>query len=144
MTSSMVSLDTSKDDGASADDGGGVPKLTVVPPAMSITRQWQSVGQYCTHSDLQSGWPPRRDGWGLSGPNSTIQDYHARRYALLTVHGVSRVVDDEEPMVDGRSKFFSLLSKLPRAPNSSPMQRIATRMLPGGLETDISGFWSRD
>ncbi|KAD3067034.1 hypothetical protein E3N88_34914 [Mikania micrantha] len=64
---------------------GVVPKLTVVPPAMSITRQWQSVGQYCTHSDLKSGWPPRRDGWGLSGPNSTIQDYHARRYALLTV-----------------------------------------------------------
>ncbi|KAD6118802.1 hypothetical protein E3N88_10073 [Mikania micrantha] len=69
---------------------GVVPKLTVVPPAMSITRQWQSVGQYCTHSDLQSGWPPRRNGWGLSGPNSTIQDYHGRRYALLTVRGVSR------------------------------------------------------
>ncbi|KAD7116994.1 hypothetical protein E3N88_04262 [Mikania micrantha] len=69
---------------------GVVPKLTVVPPAMSITRQWQSVGQYCTHSDLKSAWPTRRDGWGLSGPNSTIQDYHARRYALLTVRGVSR------------------------------------------------------
>ncbi|KAD7117410.1 hypothetical protein E3N88_04678 [Mikania micrantha] len=89
---------------------------------MSITRQWQSIGQYCTHSDLQSGWPPKRDGWGLSGPNSTIQDYHARRYALLTLP--------------------SSFSKLQGLQEHFKLQGKASLMIPGGLGVVYRNFWS--
>ncbi|KAD1729245.1 hypothetical protein E3N88_42386 [Mikania micrantha] len=53
---------------------------------------------------------------------------------------VKTVADDEVLAVDGRSKFLSFFSKLPRTPNGSRMQRIAPIMIPSGLKAWFQWF----
>ena len=71
---------------------GFATEANMLPPAISIQDMANVVWSIMHCSDLQSGWPYGSQQWGLSGPNSTIQNYHAERYALLTV----RVVFNED------------------------------------------------
>ncbi|KAD7117079.1 hypothetical protein E3N88_04347 [Mikania micrantha] len=67
---------------------GFATEANMLPPAISIQDMANVVWSIMHCSDLQSGWPYGSQQWGLSGPNSTIQNYHAERNALLTVRGV--------------------------------------------------------
>ncbi|KAD5802887.1 hypothetical protein E3N88_14247 [Mikania micrantha] len=67
---------------------GFATEANMLPTAISIQDMANVVWSILHCSDLQSGWPYGTQQWGLSGPNSTIQNYHAKRNALLTVRGV--------------------------------------------------------
>ncbi|KAD4180460.1 hypothetical protein E3N88_29051 [Mikania micrantha] len=100
----------------------------MLPPAISIQDMANVVWSIMHCSDLQSGWPYGSQQWGLSGPNSTIQNYHAERNTLLTVRA-PRVAGNKLLVASSggvlmvmSSKLPSMLQWLPRSFKASSME----------------------
>ncbi|KAD2804324.1 hypothetical protein E3N88_37701 [Mikania micrantha] len=88
----------------------------MLPPAISIQGMANVVWSIMHCSNLQSGWPYGAQQWGLSGPNSTIQNYHAERNALLTVRA-PRVAGNDFLGVPSDDDEDNKLPKLPSCSN---------------------------
>ncbi|KAD3640197.1 hypothetical protein E3N88_29420 [Mikania micrantha] len=106
----------------------GESTANMLPPAISIQDMANVVWSIMHCSDLQSGWPYGAQQWGLSGPNNNIQNYHAKRNALLTVREVVellRWLDSIFSSIESSSIFLDV----PIAPNH---QEISPMLLPAG------------
>ncbi|KAD7116762.1 hypothetical protein E3N88_04030 [Mikania micrantha] len=112
---------------------GFATEANMLPPAISIQDMENVVWSIMHCSDLQSGWPYGAQQWGLSGPNSTIQNYHAERQALLTVRGVFN--EDLSLLWMNDTQLYAMFSppkveNVKRAVNSPDVQ-IQSRTAPG-------------
>ncbi|KAD4888684.1 hypothetical protein E3N88_20757 [Mikania micrantha] len=95
---------------------GFATEANMLPPAISIQDMANIVWSILHCSDLQSGWPYGAQQWGLSCPNSTIQNYHAEHNALLTVRA-PRVAGNDFLGGSSDDDEDNKLSKLPSCSN---------------------------